>query len=181
MDKKSSNCNPATMGPQPPVPRPAWSRVGGRERACVPDEPHADLAQRLDSQIPGFQDGTMDHAAVDTWITGYEHAWRSPGVERLADLFAADASYVASPWRSPIEGLDAIGRFWEARREGPDEQFDMTSEVLAVEDDVAVARVEVVMYGDGTRWRNLWIMRFAPDGRCTAFEEWTLAPDQPDE
>jgi ketosteroid isomerase-like protein len=123
----------------------------------------------------------MDHAAVDTWIAGYEQAWRSPGVERLADLFAADASYVASPWRSPIEGLDAIGRFWEAGRERPDEQFDMTSEVLAVEDDVAVARVEVVMYGDGTRWRNLWVMRFASDGRCTAFEEWTLAPDQPDE
>jgi SnoaL-like domain len=123
----------------------------------------------------------MDHAAVDTWIAGYEQAWRSPGVERLDDLFAADASYVASPWRDPIDGLDAIGRFWEAGREGPDEPFDMTSEVLAVEDDVAVARVEVVMHGDGTRWRNLWIMRFASDGRCRAFEEWTLAPDQPDE
>ena len=123
----------------------------------------------------------MDHAAVVTWIAGYEQAWRSPGVEGLADLFAPDASYVASPWRSPIKGLDAIGRFWEAGREGPDEQFDMSSEILAVEDDVAVARVEVFMYEDGTRWLNLWVLRFASDGRCRAFEEWTQAPEQPDE
>jgi ketosteroid isomerase-like protein len=121
----------------------------------------------------------MDRAAVQSWIATYEQVWRSPGVGRLAELFTADASYLSSPWGTPIEGLDAIGRFWDAEREGADEQFDLASEVLAVDDGVAVARVEVD-YAGGSRWRDLWVMRFDGDGRCTAFEEWPFAPGQSD-
>lgn len=121
----------------------------------------------------------MDRAEVEAWITGYERAWRSAGVDQLEALFTADAAYLPSPWSRPVTGLDAIGRFWEAERDGPDERFSLTSEVLAVEGDVAVARVEVD-YANGSRWRDLWIMRFASDGRCSAFEEWPFAPNQPD-
>jgi hypothetical protein len=56
----------------------------------------------------------------------------------------------------------------------------MTSEVVAVEGEVAVVRAEVAYAATGDRWRDLWILRFAPDGRCAAFEEWPFAPDQPD-
>jgi hypothetical protein len=31
-----------------------------------------------------------------------------------------------------------------------------------------------------SRWRDLWVLRFDADGRCTAFEEWPFVPDQPD-
>jgi hypothetical protein len=43
-----------------------------------------------------------------------------------------------------------------------------------------VARVEV-WYGDPVRqeYRDLWIMRFAGDGRCRSFEEWPYWPQQP--
>lgn len=56
----------------------------------------------------------------------------------------------------------------------------MTSEVVAVEGDTAVVRVEV-HYGDraGQEYRDLWIMRFAEDGRCSSFEEWPFWPGQP--
>ena len=99
----------------------------------------------------------------------------------FAELFAADASYLPSPWAQPLEGLDAIARFWEAERVGPDEQFTMSSEVVAVEGDTAVVRV-LVEYGAHREkpWRDLWVIRFAEDGRCSSFEEWPFAPGQRD-
>ncbi len=71
---------------------------------------------------------------------------------------------------------------WEAEREGPDEVFRMTSEVVAADGDTAVVRVEVG-YGDPVRqeYRDLWIVRFAGDGRCASFEEWPFWPEQPDQ
>jgi hypothetical protein len=51
---------------------------------------------------------------------------------------------------------------------------------VAVEGATAVVRVEV-KYGDPAhrQYRDLWIMRFADDGRCSAFEEWPFWPNQP--
>lgn len=112
------------------------------------------------------------------WIAGYERAWRTPGVEALAELFSGDASYRQGPYRDPVVGLPAIARMWEAERDGPDEVFTMTSEVVAVDEDVAVARIEV-HYDDPpgrAEFRDLWIMRFDAGGRCTSFEEWPFAP-----
>src|SRR5262249_23126396 len=85
----------------------------------------------------------MDRAQLSAWIARYEEAWRSPGTESLAGLFARDASYSTAPYENPHEGLDAIAEMWEAERRGPDEEFEMSSEVVAVEDDTGVARVEV--------------------------------------
>jgi hypothetical protein len=66
---------------------------------------------------------------------------------------------------------------WEAEREGPEEVFRLSSEVVAVEGDTAVVRVRVE-YGEPVEqeFRDLWVMRFAPDGRCAAFEEWPFWP-----
>jgi ketosteroid isomerase-like protein len=121
----------------------------------------------------------MDRLAVERWVAEYETAWRSPGTDALADLFASDASYLVSPWAEPISGLDRLAVFWEVGRDGPDEEFTMTSEVVAVDGDAAVVRVSVD-YAHSRSWRDLWVLRFAADGRCTAFEEWPFAPGQDD-
>ena len=53
----------------------------------------------------------------------------------------------------------------------------MTSDVVAVDGDTAVVRVEVEYAGaKATRWRDLWVIRFADDDRCAHFEEWPIAP-----
>ena len=121
----------------------------------------------------------MERSGVEAWVAGYEQAWRSPGTDRLAGLFTDDASYLPSPWAEPLRGLAAIAEFWEAERAGADEQFTMTSEVVAVEGEVAVVRAEVD-YATGSRWRDLWVLRFAANGRAVSFEEWPFAPGQPD-
>jgi hypothetical protein len=121
----------------------------------------------------------IDDAAVRDWLAGYELAWRSPGTERLAELFAPGATYSTAPYEPPSEGLAAIARLWEAERDGPGEVFAMTAEVVAVDQAraTAVARI-AVDYGDPVRqsYRDLWVVRFGPDGRCTAFEEWPFWP-----
>jgi hypothetical protein len=114
------------------------------------------------------------------WIGGYERAWRTPGTAQLEQLFTSDATYVASPFEAPIRGRSAIASFWEAEREGPDETFSMHSELVAVENNVGVARVEV-RYGNPTIriYRDLWIVTLGEDGLCTSFEEWPFFPGQP--
>ncbi|HEX5598430.1 MAG TPA: nuclear transport factor 2 family protein [Micromonosporaceae bacterium] len=122
----------------------------------------------------------MDRQQVTDWVAAYERAWRTPGTEALATIFTPEASYRQGPYRKPLIGLPAIARMWEDERDGPDEVFNMTSDVVTVEDDTAVVRLEV-RYGDpvNQEYRDLWIVRFAEDGRCRAFEEWPFAQAQP--
>ncbi len=120
-----------------------------------------------------------DRSPVTRWVQSYVDVWRAPGTERLAEIFTDDASYLPSPWREPIVGLDALAEWWEQERDGPDEQFQLDSDVVAVDGDTAVVRVEVA-YGTGSSWRDLWVLRFAPDGRCASFEEWPFSPTQRD-
>ena len=120
----------------------------------------------------------MDRAHVEHWVAAYERAWREPSAERLAAVFTEDASYLPSPWAEPASGLGEIAPWWDRER---DEEFTMTSDIVAVEGDTAVVRTEVeYVRPDPGRWRNLWVLRFASDGRCSAFEEWPFAPRQPD-
>lgn len=78
-------------------------------------------------------------------------------------------------------GREKLTGFWESERDGPDEPFVLSSEVVAVEGNTAVVRVSVDYLGDDTsRWRDLWVLKFTDDGHCEAFEEWPFAPDQPD-
>ena len=123
----------------------------------------------------------VDRDDVRRWVDRYEQVWRSPGTGAVRELFADDATYLPSPWQEPVRGLAAIEEFWDAARDGPDEEFAMTSEVVALDGDTAVVRVEVDYGGDDpSRWRDLWVLRFAADGRCRAFEEWPFAPSQSD-
>jgi ketosteroid isomerase-like protein len=122
----------------------------------------------------------MERERVRDWVAAYQRAWRSPGTDALAGLFTPDATYLQGPYHEPVVGLPAIARMWEVEREGPDEAFTMASEVVAVEGDVAVVRAEV-RYGEPVEreFRDLWVIRFARDGRCRAYEEWPFSPGGP--
>jgi ketosteroid isomerase-like protein len=120
----------------------------------------------------------LDRAELQNWIERYERAWRTPGSDPLADLFAEDASYSTAPYEEAHVGLEAIRRMWEAERlGGPDEDFVMESEVVAVEGDTGVARI-TVNYGPPREqeYRDLWVVTLDLDGRCTQFEEWPFWP-----
>lgn len=116
----------------------------------------------------------MDDASVEAWIDGYERAWRTAGTAGLGALFTPDGTYLQGPYRTPVVGLAAIAEMWEAERDGPDEAFEMSRQVVAVDGDTAVARLRV-RYQRGREYQDLWIMRFDAEGRCRHFEEWPIA------
>jgi ketosteroid isomerase-like protein len=122
----------------------------------------------------------VSRESVVDWIGGYERAWRAPGTDALAELFTEDATYSPGPYEHTRVGLGEIAELWDAEREGPDEAFTMTSEIVAVDGDTAVTRIAVV-YGEpvNREYRDLWVMNFANDGRCREFEEWPFWPGQP--
>lgn len=114
-----------------------------------------------------------------TWIDRYENAWRTAGTEALRDLFTADATYKPAPFDEPLRGLEAIATFWETERDGPDEAFMASYEMVAVDGPTGVARLEI-RYGGPLRrtYRDLWIIELDEAGLCTAFEEWPFFPGQ---
>jgi hypothetical protein len=113
------------------------------------------------------------------WIAAYETAWRTEGTASLTRLFTEGATYRAAPFEEPLEGVGAIARFWEDERDGPDEVFTLTSEIVAAEGSTAVARLEIVYEDPPQRtYRDLWIITLASDGRCREFEEWPFYPGQ---
>jgi ketosteroid isomerase-like protein len=120
-----------------------------------------------------------DRAMVTRWLADYEAAWRAPGTEGLAEIFAADATYRQAPYEEPVVGLDAIRRMWDEERDSPDEFFTMATDIVAVDGPTAVVRAEV-RYGNpvSQEYRDLWVMRLRDDGRCDWFEEWPFWPGE---
>ncbi|MGY1710461.1 YybH family protein [Geodermatophilus sp. SYSU D00758] len=119
----------------------------------------------------------MDRAGVMQWVTDYERAWREGDVAGVARLFTDDARYRRSPYEPSKVGHAEIQGFW---RDDEGRTFTVTAEPVAVEGRDAVVRLEV-RYGDPEpqQYRDLWVLRFAGDGRVEDFEEWAYWPGRP--
>jgi len=111
------------------------------------------------------------------WVAGYERAWRSGDLDAVGELFTADARYRPSPYEEPKIGHAAIRAFW---LDDDGESFTVVAEPVAVEGRDAVVRLQV-RYGDPAKqeYRDLWVLRFADDGRVEDFEEWAYWPGKP--
>ncbi len=119
----------------------------------------------------------MDRKLLSDWVASYERLWRAPGTDGLRDLFTDDAHYSMGPFERKETGIEAVSALWEEEREGPGEPFDMTSEIVAIDGDTGVVRVEVVYHPPkDEHYRDLWIVRLRDDGRCFHFEEWPHWP-----
>ena len=108
------------------------------------------------------------------WVARYERAWREGDLAGVEELFSDDARYRRSPYEEPDIGHAAIKAFW---LDDDDDVFTMEASPVAVDGRDAVVRVEV-HYGDPVRqeYRDLWVLRFADDGRVDDFEEWAYWP-----
>jgi SnoaL-like domain len=119
----------------------------------------------------------VDRDGVLRWVAGYEHAWRSGDLDGVARLFTEGASYRTSPYADAKVGHAAIREFW---LEDEGRTFTVTAEPVAVEGRDAVVRLEVrYLEPVAQEYRDLWLLRFAPDGRVVDFEEWAYWPGRP--
>ena len=119
----------------------------------------------------------MERDEVMRWVDRYERAWRAGDVEAVEQLFADDAKYRTSPYEDSLVGHAAIKDIW---LDDDGETFTMSASAVAVDGRDAVVRV-AVGYGDpvSQEYRDLWVLRFAEDGRVEDFEEWAYWPDKP--
>ena len=103
-------------------------------------------------------------------------AWASNEPEDIRALFTGDATYAYSPNDDkPPRGHDEIVASW---LEGKDEPGDCTFEysVVSENDEVAVVQgVTDYSASGGKVYDNLWVIRFAADGRASEFTEWYIA------
>jgi uncharacterized protein (TIGR02246 family) len=119
----------------------------------------------------------MDRDVVMQWVAAYERAWRDGDVAGVARLFTEDARYRTSPYSGPKVGHAEIRAFW---RDDEGRAFTVTARPVAVEGRDAVVRLEVRYLEPVTQeYRDLWVLRFAPDGRVEDFEEWAYWPGKP--
>ncbi len=120
----------------------------------------------------------MTRDDVMLWVEAYEHAWRAQHTDAMERLFTPSATYLRSPYDRPLVGQQAIKEFWVDDEEGP--VFTMAARVVAVEGVDAVVHVKVE-YGDPVHqeYLDLWVLRFADDGRVEHFEEWAYWPEKP--
>jgi ketosteroid isomerase-like protein len=111
------------------------------------------------------------------WVAGYERAWRDRDLAGVPRLFTDEVRYRRSPFEQPAVGHAAIQAFWQ---EDEGTTFTVIATPVAVEGQDAVVRLEV-RYGDPVtqEYRDLWVLRFAPDGRVEDFEEWAYWPGKP--
>jgi ketosteroid isomerase-like protein len=108
------------------------------------------------------------------WVAGYERAWREGDLAAVEQLFTEDAHYRPSPYEESEVGHDAIKAFW-LDDEGT--EFTVTAEPVALEGRNAVVRLEVhYLRPVHQEYRDLWVLRFADDGRVEEFEEWAYWP-----
>jgi ketosteroid isomerase-like protein len=119
----------------------------------------------------------VDRDDVMQWVAGYERAWRDRDLAGVPRLFTDEVRYRRSPYEQPAVGHAAIQAFWQ---EDEGTTFTVTSTPVAVEGQDAVVRLEV-RYGEPVpqEYRDLWVLRFAPDGRVEDFEEWAYWPGKP--
>ncbi len=108
------------------------------------------------------------------WVAEYERTWRSGDLDGVARLFTDDARYRTSPYAAPKVGSAEIRAFW---LDDEGRTFTVTAEPVAVAGRDAVVRLEVRYRDPVTQeYRDLWVLRFAPDGRVEDFEEWAYWP-----
>ena len=111
------------------------------------------------------------------WVAGYERAWRDGDLDGVTRLFTEDARYLVSPYAEPRVGHGEIQAFW---RDDVGREFTVSAEPVAVEGPDAVVRLEVgYVDPQPQEYRDIWLLRFADDGRVEHFEEWAFWPDKP--
>ena len=122
----------------------------------------------------------MNTSAVQAWLDRYVEAWRANERELIMALFTEDAVYRYRPYDVPartFRGNAAIVESWLDDTDAP-ESWEAEYEPYAVEGDRAVAigfsRYHAIDGEPEKTYHNAYLLRFAPDGRCSEFSEFYM-------
>jgi len=109
------------------------------------------------------------------WIESYKKAWASNEPDDIRALFTVDATYSYRPndEKAPRGHVEIVASWVDSKDEPGDYSFEYW--VVSESDDVAVVQaVTDYSRGSGKVYDNLWVIRFAEDGRASDFTEWYM-------
>jgi limonene-1,2-epoxide hydrolase len=111
---------------------------------------------------------------IESWVRGYEAAWRTNDPEQVGALFASDAVYLRAPHDAPIEGREAIVAFWVGEQDPPEIEFRWS--VAGTDGSRSFVEGRTV-YPNGKTYRNLWVVDLDDVGRASRFVEWWMTEE----
>jgi ketosteroid isomerase-like protein len=114
---------------------------------------------------------------VQAWLDRYVEAWRANERAPIRALFTEDALYRYLPYEHPsaeVRGADAIATSWLEHQDEP-ETWEAHYFPWLVAGDQAVATGSSRYAASDTEpartYHNVFLLRFAADGRCSEFRE----------
>lgn len=119
---------------------------------------------------------SMDRSSVQRWLDSYVDAWRANSREPITALFTDDVVYRFAPYgeTNVRRGIEPLVEEWLREPDAPD-SWEARYEPYAVDGDRAVAvgqSRDFATDGEPERvYQNVFLMRFADDGRCAEFTE----------
>lgn len=119
----------------------------------------------------------MNRAEVQAWLDRYVVAWGANQPEPISALFSEDAVYRFRPYGGEAHaaiGREAIVKAWLGEPDDPG-SWEARYEAFAVDGDRAVATgfSRYLAKGDERErtYYNVFLLRFAADGRCAEFSD----------
>jgi ketosteroid isomerase-like protein len=115
---------------------------------------------------------------LDDWMESYVEAWASNDPAMIAALFTPDAVYDPQTADGERHGIDEIIEFWLGKEDQEDnwdeDNWDFEWLPLVENEELAVITGATTYIDPPMTFRNLFVIRFAPDGRCRDFTEWYI-------
>lgn len=119
----------------------------------------------------------MNRSDVQDWLDRYVDAWRANERGPIEALFTEDVVYRFRPYEShpAARGIDAVVEAWLGDTRDEPGTWEARYQPFAVDGDRAVAtgfsRYLATAEEPARTYHNVFLMRFASDGRCAEFTE----------
>ena len=127
----------------------------------------------------------MNRSDVQDWLDRYIAAWRANERRPIEELFTADVVYRFRPYAGhpAASGIDAVVEAWLGDTRDEPDAWEAAYEPYAVEGDRAVAigfsRYFATDDEPERTYHNVFLLRFADDGRCAEFTEYYMLEEVP--
>ena len=115
----------------------------------------------------------LNRSDVSVWVDRYIRAWNSNDATDIGELFTDDAIYLTGPFDAPWEGRQRIVDQWLEERDEPG-TTSFSYEIIGVDGDLGVVQGRATYVEPPVVYGNLWLLRLAPDGRCSHFTEYWM-------